>query len=631
MKKTIDGIREKLITMLNYDGWCRRIDLNLRAKFPYLTTRIFKKGSFEYQIYVVSEVDNFDSLENTFNHEIRYVTAPIKLTNEIPDSYELEIDVISDKSIPSDFEGIPFTLNQTIIHMSSVHSDVIFNGISEDHENKKIIIEVCESTDSNAISAIQKTAEALKCPYSFNIVTGGSLNQKIQVPDEFFNIAPSKSRAMLSCEFLVRDERLWYDNVDRFYDGSYKKSNLYFIDQTKTSCLVNFSKFQNANIRNHLLLYDVEYCVLPFSSDMSGFLETQKITRDEILDLVRRGRLKIINTQPEIRLDYGFINEAYAENPSAVISRRALAALAAIDLVELNESYIFSDPELNKYIYPLLKEMSELTHTSIETISNYLLWPKHALRNSLDTLNQSGPMGIARYGVNKPIMDSWPETKDKEKYEFEFLVNSDQIHLAHALDATYFPFYIDGDKYTDHPYALMMGGLLNFYKNASYETVNQTFDVNEMKKINNPSLSLISTFDINDYIPINSFEEEISSSVVRKGMSSLFSELCLLDESNRNERISEYNSEIDKTLRNKSVSKHALDLGEDAIGMVVPFLATGKKLIAKGTQAAKAKFPTIQSISECIEDKALGSNEKSRHITLLSRINRVARLKRKFT
>lgn len=617
--------------MLNYDGWCRRIDLIFRAKFPYLTTRIFKKSTYEYQLYVESEVDDFDSLERTFNHEIRYITAPIKLVNKIPVSYDQEIDGISDKDIPSGFEGIPFTLNQTLIHISSVHSDVIFNGISEDHENKKIIIEVCESTDSNAIRDIQNTAEALKCPCSFNIVTGNSLNPQIKISDEVFNIAPSKSREMLSCEFLVRDERLWYDNVDSFYDGSFKKSDLYFIDQTKTSCLVNFSKFQNSNIRNHLLLYDVVYCVLPFSSDMSEFLKTQKITRNEILDLVKRGRLKIINMQPEVRLDYGFINEAYSENPSSVVSRRALAALAAIDLVELNESYIFSDPELNKYIYPLLKEMSELTQTSIETISNYLLWPKHALRTSLDTLNQSGPMGIARYGVNKPIIDSWPKTKDKEKFEFEFLVNSDQIHLAHALDATYFPFYIDGDKYTDHPYALMMGGLLNFYKSARYEALSQVFDIKEMKRINNPSLSLISTFDINDYIPIDSFEEEISSSVVRKGMNSLFAELCMLDDAKRNERISEYNTEVDKALRSKNVSKHALDLGEDAIGIVVPFLATGKKLISKGTQAAMKKFPVIQSISEFVEDKALGRSEQARYISLLSRVNRVARLKRNFT
>ena len=169
--------------MLNYEGWCRRIDLIFRAKFPYLTTRIFKQSTYEYLLYVESEVDDFDILEHTFHHEIRYVTAPIKLVKKIPDSYIKEIDGISDEDIPSGFEGMPFTLNQTLIYVSSVHSNVIFNGISEDHENKKIIIEACESTDINTIVDIQKTVEALKCPYSFNVVTGNSLNTQIKIPD----------------------------------------------------------------------------------------------------------------------------------------------------------------------------------------------------------------------------------------------------------------------------------------------------------------------------------------------------------------------------------------------------------------------------------------------------------------
>ena len=103
-----------------------------------------------------------------------------------------------------------------------------------------------------------------------------------------------------------------------------------------------------------------------------------------------------------------------------------------------------------------MREISKFTGKDIRTISNFLLWPKQALRRSLDSLNQAGPMGASRYGVNNPIIDSLP-AENKENIEFEFIVNSDQIHLSHALDATYFPFFIDGDKYSDHPYALMMG------------------------------------------------------------------------------------------------------------------------------------------------------------------------------
>lgn len=616
--------------MLNYDGFCRRIDLIFRARFPYLTTRIFKKNIYEYQLYVESVVDNFDLLEQTFNHEIKYLTTPLKLVNKIPESYVQEIRGISDKDIPSGFEGIPFTKNQLLTHISSVYSNVNFNNIHEDHKNRKIIVELCDQTNPNILSDIQKTLEALKLPYSFNIITGSSL-KKMHILDEVFIIAPSKSKEVLSCDFLDRDERLWYENIQGIYEGSFKKSQLYFIDQTKTSCLVNFSKFQNLNIRNHLLLYDIIYCVLPFSSEMPNFLNNQKITRDEILELVKRGRLKIINMQPESRLDYGFIREAYQENSSSVVSRRALAALAAIDLVELNDSYIFSDPKLNNYIYPLIKEISELTQTSIEAMSNFLLWPKCALRTSLDALNRSGPMGIASFGVNNPIIDLWPISKDKEKFEFELLVNSDQIHLAHALDATYFPFYIAGDKYSDYPYALLMGSILNFYKSTRYGSISQTFDFNKLEKKNNPSLSLISTFDVNEFVPINSFEEEISSGVVRKGMNSLFSELCLLDEYKRNQRISEYNAEVDKASKRKNLTKHALDLGEDVLGTTVPFIATGKKIISRGTQEAMKKYPVIQRVSEYVEDRALGEDKQTRYVSLLSKVSRVARLKRNFT
>jgi hypothetical protein len=83
-----------------------------------------------------------------------------------------------------------------------------------------------------------------------------------------------------------------------------------------------------------------------------------------------------------------------------VISRRALSALCAIDLVEMNQSYALSDPEIDRYIYPLLQELSKFTGKDIVTISDFLLWPKQALRKSLDTLNRAGPMGISNYGVN---------------------------------------------------------------------------------------------------------------------------------------------------------------------------------------------------------------------------------------
>lgn len=615
--------------ILNYDGWCRRIDLHFRSRFPHLNTRLFKLDDYEYQLYLVDSVDDFDAISDTFNREVKFVTAPIKLVMNLPETYKIEIEKITDDKIPSKFEGYPLTNTQIYTHILSIHPNVKVSKIEEDHDNRLIIVELAGSYESDVVESVEETAAALKGPYSYKVRIGGELTSNFKTSDEVFNIAPSQTKSELNCAFIERDEALWYENIENIYNGSYQKSDLYFFDPSKSACLVNFSKFQNANLRNHLLLYDVVYCVLPLAQEMSNFLINQKISKDEILRLVKRGRLKILNMQPESRLDYGFINEAFQENPSAVVSRRALSALCAIDLVEMNQSYALSDPELDKYIYPLVQEVSKLTGKDIGTVSNFLLWPKQALRISLDSLNQAGPMGISRYGINNPIIDSLP-VENKEKIKFEFIVNSDQIHLSHALDATYFPFFVDDGKYSDHPYALMMGEMLNFFKNSSCHNISNLVDVENIKSAQNPSLGLISAFDINDYIPVLEFEEEISSSVVRNGMNSLFSELNLLNSEGRSQRISEYNVEVDKALRNKNVSKHALDLGEDTLGLFVPFWTTTKKLVKVGTKMAMDKFPAIQNVSEFIEDKTSKESGKNRNISVLTQVNRVAKLKREF-
>jgi len=86
--------------MHNYDGWCQRIDLKFRALYPYIHTRLFKLGKYEYQLYILDEIDNFEELEQLFSYEIRYVTAPIKLVNIEPKEYLNIIGGIDD-NVPS--------------------------------------------------------------------------------------------------------------------------------------------------------------------------------------------------------------------------------------------------------------------------------------------------------------------------------------------------------------------------------------------------------------------------------------------------------------------------------------------------------------------------------------------------
>ncbi|NOJ25727.1 hypothetical protein [Vibrio coralliilyticus] len=616
---------------VQHDSWCKRIDLHFRAKYPNINTRIFKVDTYRYSIVLIEEVDNFDELSKEFDESIRYITAPVFLEQSVPAQFEYELEQISDSKIPSNFEGFPLTRFDIFNHISCLSKSYVVTGIDTDHSEQTTTITLKGHMSSETKNELEAHLAKLGFPFKFLVVGGGSHPLEITPENEVFSITSSRAQAHLNCDFLERDENLWFKNVEAFYDGSFKKDDLYFYDSNKTSCLVNFSLFQNANLRNHLLLYDTVYCELPLQERMSDFLNEQMISRDELLHLVQRGRLKIVNTQPESRLDYGFLNEVYQTCPNSVVSRRALAALNAIDLVSINQSYIMNHASSELNLNRFIKEISALTRIDQALLSKLMLWPKFALRHSFSSLHQAGPKGIASYGVNNPISAIFKQM-GSDKIGFEFTVSSDQIHLAHALDSTYFPFFTKDSKYTDHPFVATMGSMLNFYKSATIDSLPDLISSADTQpwKSNNRTIDLISTFDINSYIPVTEFEREISSSIIRSGMNSLFAELYDLNREERSERILHYNSEVSRALSSKDVSRHALDLGEDAMGLMVPFFATGSKLIKAGTQKAIDKFPAVKEFSEFIEDKTQKNNQSERNVSILSKINRVARLKQEY-
>lgn len=611
---------------MEFDGYCRRIDFDFRTKYPYLTTTIYKINDSKYFIYICEEIDTFLSIYEDFNKNIRYATTPVALTNKIPKNYDSIISGICDKNIAS-FEGFALTAIDIVNHISIFYPKIKISNIDSNHTDKKILITVLGYPTNKEIEQLNNTLIKLKLSYGFEIIKGGleEMNYKLSTTDSVFNIASSISQKELNCDFLERDEKLWFENTDKIYNSSFSKEELYFFEPNKTSCLVNFSLFDNTNLRNHMLLYDTVYCILPLHENMDEFLNKQKITKEDLIHLVKKKRIKIINIQPESRLDYGFLNEIYQESPSSVISRRALSALYAIELVNLNKSYIFSDEKLKDNILPFLKEFSSIINQPIENLARYLLWPQYALRSSFKSLNFSGPMRISDYGVNNIIIDFLNfKDKDKEIMEFEFTTHSKNIHLAHALDATYFPFFTEDDKYTDHPYTSMMGHWLNLYKSLGYEYLTK-YKLENLEQEKNLTLQLISIFDVNDYISIDEFEDVTSSKFIRTGINSLFSELSHLNTDEQNIIISEYNKRLDKKLKNKSIIQHGLDFGIDSIGTLIPYFSTMIKIASTAN-----KFPAIKKIFEQINEK-LNTKKERKNLSYLSKINRVARLKKKYS
>lgn len=211
--------------------------------------------------------------------------------------------------------------------------------------------------------------------------------------------------------------------------------------------------------------------------------------------------------------------------------------------------------------------------------------------------------------------------------EFEFTVNSPQIHISDCLDATYYPYTETGTGYSDFGVTNVLGMLLNLYTN--FDLINtQSFIKTESMSHKNISLDLLSIFEVNEYMPMEEFIAETRSSIMRSGMSSIFSELSVLGKDDRAQKIREYNYMVQEHLACKKRVGHLLDLTVDASKTVIPIPFEGS--LIKLFSYVSNKLDKVTKLKEfkdkCLE-ASLPKDPTLKNVTLLSKVNRVARLK----
>ena len=612
--------------MLNYEGSCKRIDLIFRSKYPFYSTELYKINDYDYQIFLNEKVDDFDSLLKEYDNSIRFITSPVHLVNKRPDSYLKAIDQIDDSSLAANYEGIPFTLFQLTNHIECQHPNLTVCKIKSDHNNRVIKYFININEFSGAIDKVKETLTEVSPPYGFELTFTDEPKKKLN-PPSIFEIVPASSLKNFDPGYLERDERLWFESVNSIYSGDFLKNDLYFYDEKKSKCLLDLSVFSNVNLRNHLLLYDEIFCIFPLFEKMNEFLKDQKLSKDDLIYLISQGRLKVVNTQPEARLDHDFLKECYKTNPDSIVSRRALAMLSAIDIVDIHRNYIFNDMDFIRDIDPILSKISLSNGQASDFLKRILTWPTSAYRSSFDALNGSSTKAIPSFGVNQTITMSMPENV-KNKCELEFLTSSEAIHISHALDATYFPYFEKKTGFTDQPFSILMANSLNFYKLSNIQYLSEEQEIFNPERQRNLSMELLSIFDVNDYISISEYLKEIENPLSRMCLNKLFSELSNLPVDERDKIIRSYNEQVEKVLSGKLVAKKVVDLGVDTAGLFIPFLSTGAKAAGWVSKKAKEKVPLFKEITDFVADKAHSANVVKKEVSLLTKINRVARLKR---
>jgi hypothetical protein len=100
----------------------------------------------------------------------------------------------------------------------------------------------------------------------------------------------------------------------------------------------------------------------------------------------------------------------------------------------------------------------------------------------------------------------------------------------------------------------------------------------------------------------------------------------------RKKEISTYNKEVELLLSEKRMRKEGLDLGVETASILADaiFVKQILKVISFGRNKINNKFPKFKEKIDELENKIYTSNfsEKEKNISYLSKINRVARLRR---
>lgn len=630
---------------MNYQGPVRRTDLYLRTKHPDVITTIYKINERQFLIKCDNIEGDFYKFKEHFNHSIRLIGAFVDLVENTPDAFIEIIPNISDKEISKDFEGISLSksglLHLLISKFPHVHfykiedgdrTVTIYTAAFKEQEGTTTYYRFLNNTDREKI---QQFLDNFKSPIVFTIQ-----EEEVEKPETLksfdylnpiqFIYAANFKRHNVQ-EFSLRDEALWFDNVDKIFEGKYKKEDLFFYDPNEYACYVDYSIFDNIDIRNHLFLFQTVYITLPFEKNIEDWLKQSKVKKNEFFELVKKNRIKIALTQPEFRYDIHFINEIYKINPNAVITRRALATLQQIDIVEMSDQYLLNDIQTIKELKKFCEIIGENTKLSPKSTYDFFTWPIRARRDSFEKLNNAGLFSMPAFGVNTAIEKSISDAVKKD-LSFEFTTNSSSIHLSNSLNATYFPFKTQ-DGYSDAYYANVMGEVLNFYKSANSKTIKSY--INNRQKINSGILPIspIDIVEINDYIPITELEEVLSKDVIFPNSKRLIESLSELSDEERKVKITHYNAEVNKKLNNKSKSENVIDLGKnvlmDAAGALTGFAAIGSafSLARIGGKKLTASVPLIKNIVNKIEE-AINSDTDKANIHYLTKINRVARVKR---
>ena len=621
-----DG-QSQMTLNFSFAGQVRRIDALLRSRFPHLRTRIFEIRAHHFTIVFDSELQSAQEISEDFDNAIRFMTVPVTLSNHVPETYVSEIASLSDEDATGSMIGLPLRCIDLLNLLTSRFPDAGIIRVADEPSHRQAIVVVRCPLDADTEGQLTEFIESFQLPLALTIEVSPSQEAAARpdIDDHMFVWAASlRPRAPT---YVKKDEMFWFDNIADISSNRLPVECFPGLQDAECRCYFDLSLGEDhMNLRQALLMYDKIWCSVPLVDKQDDFLAGQRLTKADLLEMVSAGRLRIVTTQPEERLDIPFLDEVYERNPESVLGRRTTASLLVADVARMAEHSLLNDPDL----LPGLSEYAKECGPVIEVEPNYmlrsLLWPFGSRRGSLHGL-------LARGSKAGPVSSLAELISDRVKEEvgmdiaLEAYVLGEPVHIGHSLGATVFGPINEPDLY--YRLKSVLGGYLNLHKHFTATSATSWINNEQRRKSGTQLLPSVQVFEFDRHIPIKEIIDDNSLVSARTAGRGLYSRLSQLEEEERGEEIKILNMKFremtrrkSRALMNSSTVDTAVSLASLFAGFPYPpimgLVEVGSRVISNLRRSKR-----IDSMMSRLEEK-IGEGGCKGELDFLSQIDRVA-------
>lgn len=615
-------------------AWARRADVALRAKYPNLTTRIFETTPQAFVIVFDKALQDASAIDV---EEVRPVTLQLQIANDVPPHLR-EIEPIRDADLSLHYEGFPFTIHELFNLVAARFRNLPIADIRDGGSPMAVTIELTTGITPASERELLDYCAAIGSPAPFKIsVTGRTFkdvqDQKPKIPlppvaqpDALF-VGASRIRPGMPPHVRV-DEEYWFENLDAVCRGQIQVESMPGIEEGDARCFVDATIGQQINFRQLLAYYDTIYFSPPLLQEHQKFLDHQALTEADLLDLISAGRLKLLLTQAEERLNVPFLAAAGERSPTAIVGRRTAAAMLLADIVHTADEFRLNDPGYFAAIGELSRALAAQSGLPADKVLQFLLWPLEARRSAIGPFLTRGSKGVLPIGLG-PHFGLMLKKLTGKDLELEAGMVSEKVHIAHAIRATAFP--MREEPVGLHNIANSIGDALNFYRSFNTKIAASWTGNVERKNQGKVLLPPLPILEFDGAAPISDVLQATERPVMRNRARALFGRLADMTEEQRSREVDELNASLRRFSRPAGIM--SLDTADTAVsvaalayGFVYPPLAGLGHLAAQLLEIGR-RSPTIDKLMEDIGADLFPGREKQRELDFLSRISRVATLK----